>query len=278
MKVDFHTHSTSSDGIFKSEDLVLMATQNGISHLALTDHDSIDGLKNAKQMADKLNLRFYEGIEFTAHITEDKYEHILGYGLQEYKLIETYLNNLREERILLVKQYVDILQNIGYNVTFENISSITPGKHLTIGHVAKWLNMNEPSCNLHNAYSMFIGTKGKYHIPEKCHYYNEVLKLIQDSGGVSILAHPFRYNPIFRNNYEALEKYILFLKIHGLNGIEAFYGTHSPQEIRACVSIAKKHNLIITGGSDFHGWEDKVPMGVYLPKEHIQKIIKNLNN
>lgn len=277
MKIDFHTHSTSSDGIFKAEDLLLIANQHGISHLALTDHDSMDGFKNAKKIAEKLNLRFFNGIEFTAHITEDKYEHILGYGIREYELVETYLKKLREERIFLVKQYVNILQSVGYKVTFEDICSITPGEYITIGHIAKWLNKNDPKCNLHNAYSMFIGTKGKYHIPEKCHYYDEILKLIQDSGGFSVLAHPFRYNPIFRNNYRALEKYILFLKTYGLNGIEAFYGTHSNQEIEACVSIAKKHNLIITGGSDFHGWEDKVPIGISLPEEYLKIFIsKNI--
>lgn len=263
MFVDFHLHSNKSDGIYSPKEVVQLAYSSGIKAISLTDHDSYRGTLEAAKIARILGIAFYNGVEFTAHETEDTYEHILGYGIKDFTNVGKYLDNLKDERISLINQYVEILKKNGfYDISFEEISGLTPGDHLTVMHVAKWLNKHCDICDNKNGYSLFIGTKGKYHIPEHCHYYNDVIPLIRNAGGIAVLAHPFRYHPEFRYDLDAFEKHVSALVDCGLNGIEAYYGTHSEKEIETCIKIAKKYHLILTGGSDFHGWEDFVPMGV----------------
>jgi len=268
MFVDLHLHSLKSDGTYSPKEIVKLAHSLGINTISLTDHDTYNGITEAAEIAKLLGITFYGGIEFTAYETEDTYEHILGYGIKDFTSVNEYLDNLRSERINLVHQYIDILRNNGFQeISFEAIAELTPGDHLTIMHIAKWLNKNCNICDGKNAYSLFLGTQGKYHIPEHCHYYDEVIPLIKNAGGIAILAHPFRYHPEFRNDIDAFEKHLVSMIACGLNGIEAYYGTHTEKEVQMCIEIAKKYRLIITGGSDFHGWEDKVPMGVNIPSD-----------
>lgn len=268
MFVDLHLHSLKSDGTYAPKEVIRLAHSLGINTISLTDHDTYNGIVEAAEVAQNLGMTFYSGIEFTVHETEDTYEHILGYGIKNFTSIYEYLDKLKSERINLVHQYIDILRNNGFkDISLEAISKLTPGDHLTVMHVAKWLNKNCTICNGTNGYSLFLGTKGKYHIPERCHYYNEIIPLIRNSGGIAILAHPFRYHPEFRNDINALETHVVSMINCGLSGIEAYYGTHSKKEIQMCIEIAKKYHLIVTGGSDFHGWDDKVPMGINIPSD-----------
>ena len=277
MYVDLHLHSLKSDGAYSPEDIVKLAYLKGINIIALTDHDTSSGLSKAEQTAKELGISFYGGIEFTAYITEDLYEHILGYGFSDLREINQYLDKLRFERISLVKKYVNLLNNNGFNVTFEDIANQTPGEHLTVRHVAKWLSKNYFYGDKKRGYSL-ITSQGKYHIPENCHYYTEVIPLIRRAHGIAVLAHPFRYHPEFRENIVALENHIVSLMNYGLNGIEGYYVTHSAQDIEICTEIAQKYNLIITGGSDFHGWEDKVPMGgITIPKHYFNQFINAIS-
>lgn len=275
MLVDLHLHSLKSDGIYSPEEIVKIAYSNGIKTIALSDHDTSSGLIEAESFSKKLGLSFYKGIEFTAHITEDSYEHILGYNFFDLKDIDIYLKKLRYERIELISNYIYVLNNNGFNISFEEVKNLTPGEHLTIMHVAKWLNNNYPIYNGKDSYSLFIGTKGKYHIPEKCHYCTEIISLIHKAGGIAVLAHPFRYHPEFKEDLYTFENHVSFLKQIGLDGIEAYYGTHSKRDIQICNYIARKYQLIVTGGSDFHGWKDSVPMGIEVPDTIISNFLNS---
>ena len=272
MFVDLHLHSLKSDGIYSPKEVVKDAHSSGIKTISLTDHDTYSGLAEAAEMAAKLGMNFYGGIEFTVHETENSYEHILGYGIKDFTSIDEYLNKLKQERINLVNQYIDILQANGFeNISFDAVSKLSTGDHVTVKNLVRWIDRN---CNIttsKRAYSLFFGTNGKYNIPEPCHCYDEIIPLIRNAGGIAVLAHPFRYHPEFYDDIDAFEKHMTSLVNLGLNGIEAYYGTHSKKETQLCIKMAIKYNLIVTGGSDTHGWDDEVPMGVSIPSKHFNK-------
>ena len=272
MFVDLHLHSLKSDGIYSPKEVVKDAHSLGIKTISLTDHDTYSGLYEAAEMANTLGMNFYGGIEFTVHETENHYEHILAYGIKDFTSIDEYLSKLKQEKINLVNRYIDILQTNGFeNISFDAVARLSSGDYVTILNVKRWIDRNCDINTSKDAYSLLMGTNGKYLLSEPYHYYDEIIPLIRNAGGVAILAHPFRYHPKFRDDVDAFEKHIAYLVSCGLSGIEAYYGTHSRKETHLCIKMAKKYNLIVTGGSDTHGWDDEVPMGVCIPSKHFNK-------
>lgn len=265
MLVDFHLHSLLSDGSHSPEVVVRLAKENGIKAISLTDHDTNLGTTEAINTAKKLNMLFINGVELQADLTEKRYEHILAYGISDVDNINSFLEQLREERIKDIIGNIQILQKQGYNINLETIDTITPGRHLTVGHIKKWLHRNSASTNIIT--SELLNTY---------HYYDEIINLIKKCGGVAVLAHPFRYNPTFYNNPEELERQISILKEVGLDGIETYYGTHNKRQVAICKYIAKKYNLIMTGGSDWHGWSDLTTMGVQIPEKDLDILLNSI--
>lgn len=264
MLVDFHLHSLLSDGSHSPEIVVRLAKENGINAVSLTDHDTNLGIEEAMSTAQKLDMIFIDGIELQADITKNRYEHILAYGIRDVDKMNSFLKKLRDERISNIIDSIKILQNNGYNIDLEIVDNLTPGRHLTTGHIKKWIksNLSPPiitAMELSNTY----------------HYYDEIIGLIKSCGGIAVLAHPFRYNPSFYKHPEEMEKYVLMLKNAGLDGIEAYYSTHNKYQIELCEKIADKYCLIKTGGSDWHGWSDSTPMGVQMSKKDFNILLES---
>lgn len=263
MLVDFHLHSLLSDGSHSPEIVIRLAKENGISAVSLTDHDTNLGTPEAINTAQKLNMFFIDGIELQADITKNRYEHILAYGIRDVNKMNSFLEKLRNERIENIVSSIKMLQRYGYNIDLETLDNLTPGRHLTIGHIKKWLKHNSSS-------SIIIASD----LSNTYHYYDEIIRLIKDCGGIAVLAHPFRYNPTFYNNPEEMEKYVLVLKNAGLDGIEAYYSTHDKYQIEICENIAQKYGLIKTGGSDWHGWSDRTPMGIQMSEKDFNILLE----
>lgn len=257
MFVDFHLHSLASDGSHSPDAVIRIANENGIQVLSLSDHDTSLGLSEAQSTAQELGLTFIGGIEFTSYMSKQKYEHILGYGIKDYSQINDFLDNLRSERISLIQYHISNLKEQGINIDLETLDSLTPGRHLTVMHIAK-----------------FLGKHHSYHLEDSYHFYNEIIPLIKNSGGIAILAHPFRYNSDFYSHPDQLDVYVKNLLDYGLNGIETYYGTHDNRQISICESICHKYGLLQTGGSDWHGWEDRVPMGVTISRRDVERFLE----
>lgn len=262
--IDLHLHSLCSDGDFSPSDVVKKAKDENISVLSLTDHDSISGIDEAKKTATKLGIRCIPGVELEAStdITKSRYIHILGYNFSRYDLLSEYLNRLKNERIFLIKQYIYILNNLGYNVTFDEVSSLTPGEHLTVYHIAKLLS-KRGFFDFSTAKRMFLNPDGKYYIPRQFYDVDFIINLILDSGGIPVLAHPCR----LRQKGNELDKYVASLCPKGLKGIEVYYSSHSKEEIEFYKSLAEKYNLLMTAGSDWHSPNDNIQMGMSIPLE-----------
>lgn len=257
MLVDFHLHSLASDGSHSPDIVIKLANEKGIKAISLTDHDTFLGNTEAKKTAQKLNMCYISGVELQADFEANKYEHILAYGIRDFSQMTTFLEEIREERLQNIEKNIKFLTKLGYPTSFEDVDNQTPGRHLTVGHIKKWLKRNFPE------------TLSFPILYESFHSYSEIIQLIKNCGGIAVLAHPFRYNPNFNFNSTAMENHIKKLVNTGLDGIEAYYGTHSPNQIKLCEDIAQKYNLIKTGGSDWHGWSDKSPMGIEMSEKNL---------
>lgn len=269
--IDLHLHSHYSDGDFSPSEVVKKAHSLGISVLALTDHDSIRGIDEARLACNELSMKFISGVELEAStdVSRSKYIHILNYNFKDATLLKNYLSNLRQERINTINQYIEIMKKLGIDVSFEKINSLTPGCHLTVYHIPMYLCKMGYYSDFSLAKKDFINPNGKYYIKRNYYDVEFVIDLIKKSGGVPILAHPYR---LPQKDLE-LDNYIAYLKTLGLVGIETYYKNHSPKEVCFYEALAKKYNLLQTSGSDWHCDSD-IEMGLNPPNE--EKLVYDL--
>lgn len=136
--IDFHLHTIYSDGDYTPFELVRLLRENNVTSFSLTDHDSTLGLKEMQVLANKFQMEFIPGVEFEAYydIENEQYVHILGYNFSNLNEIDKYLVKLRNERINLIYDYIQLFNNIGMHISFEEINNLTPGIHLTTSHIA----------------------------------------------------------------------------------------------------------------------------------------------
>lgn len=263
--IDLHLHSLASDGELSPSELVLQAKQENITVISLTDHDSISGLCEAKRQCEKLGITFIPGVELEAstEISRSRYIHILAYNFKDYTLLGNYLNNLKVERQQLIRDYVILLNSLGYTTSFEEISSLTPGTHLAVYHVVMFLCRKGYFNDFSTAKKIFINPDAKYYIRRNFYDVEFIIQLILKAGGIPVLAHPCR----LPQKGEELDSYLAFLTQKGLKGIESYYSQHSKNEIVFYEYLSRKYNLIQTAGSDWHSPNESIKMGMHLPNE-----------
>lgn len=253
MKVDLHLHSTASDGSFSPKQIVQLALLKKMKAIALTDHDTIDGLYEAKQEAEKWGIEFVPGIEFSTYWKN--YEvHILGYflNLEDPNFITTIqeLKILREERN---KKIIQLLQNYGIMLDMTSLEKQYPKQSIGRVHIAKEMIKNGYVKDMQEAFSKYLAQGGLAYVPKEGLSPHKAIQILKENAAFSSLAHP---KFISKNENEILQL-IEELKEVGLDAIEANYAGFKSYEIRKYRSWAKKYNLFITGGSDFHGTNRK---------------------
>lgn len=265
LKIDLHSHSTVSDGTLSPSDLVRAAAKGGVNILALTDHNSTNGLEEAAEEAARWNLTLIPSIEIN---TSTHLIHILGYFL-EYKnsQFQEALARSRDARRLRAKRMVENLRKIGIGITMESVDETAKGASLGRPHVADTLVKMGIVKNRQNAFDKFLkkglpGYAGEAGLSPK-----EAIELIRSVGGIPSLAHPA---------INAQEDHLPDLIQWGLLGIETYYLSHSQETVSHYEKLAREKGLLMTGGSDFHGPGSGVgtsaPGGVYVPEE----VVKNL--
>ena len=273
--IDLHLHSNFSDGEYSPSEVVKKARKKGISVVSLTDHDTFNGTSEAQFACKNSGIQFISGVELEAatDIINSKYIHILGYNITKPNLLNNYLFELKDERIKLINNYIEELNDLGIHSSFEEISSLSPGQHLTAYHIPKLLFKKGYYNSFENAKKDFIDPNGKYYIKRNSYNVKFIVDLILDSGGIPVLAHPCR----LPQKGISLDKYIGLLSQNGLEGLETYYSQHSLEDIKFYETIAKKYNLIQTAGSDWHTdkEEPKYTMGINVSNE--KKIIDDLS-
>ncbi|MDD6810853.1 MAG: PHP domain-containing protein [Lachnospiraceae bacterium] len=273
-QIDLHVHSNKSDGTYAPFELVDYALQKGLSAFALTDHDTTDGLDEALSYAEGKPIEVIPGIEFSTEY-EGKDVHIVGlYISYNDPVFQAKLQSFVDSRINRNIKMCRNLQEAGIDITFDKLCEENPGAVITRAHYAAYLEKYGYVTSRADAFAKYIGDHCKYFVPREKVTPVQAIELILKAGGVPILAHP----PLYHMGKDRLDRLVSTLKEAGLMGIEVLYATYNIQDERDMLRLAKKYELLYSGGSDFHG-ENKPGLDLgcgygklFIPEDFLIKI------
>ena len=247
-KIDLHTHSNRSDGELSPGDLINKASTNGIKMMALTDHDTISGLKDANEAAIKHNIKLINGIELSTQ-WENRAIHIVGLNIdiENKLLIEACedLSILRKERAIKIGQK---LSDAGIDGAYEYVKKISTSENITRYHFAKFLVERKYAKNHADVFKRFLVKNKPGYFSPKWPELSETINTIKAANGVAVIAHPLRY----KMTATKLSKLIKEFKNLGGMAIEVITSHDIKSEVIQASNLAKKYNLSASIGSDFH--------------------------
>ena len=257
-KVDFHIHTTASDGESTPTQIVKRAKELDYDIIAITDHDNTDGIAEAKIAAEAVDIRMIPGIEIAVVTEEDVGLHMLGYNIDvEDEKLKQFLAQMVERRKERNEQLFKVLQDMGYDISIEDIEV---GKNEFIGKplIARALVRKGCIKDERQAYGKDILGSARCRAVRKVKpLAKDAIKVITDAGGTPVLAHPIQTRGIGRPGseefYANIDKIIGRLKKQGLKGLECFHPDQNFEQSMRFVEMAEKYHLHITQGSDFHG-------------------------
>ena len=248
--IDLHTHTTASDGTFSPGGLVRLAAEKGLTALAVTDHDTTDGIAAARYQAEKSGVAFASGIEISAQFTDDCTMHILGYFIDEKdrSFIDAllFLKDARKERN---PKIIERLNDAGVPITLNDVLAESGGGEVGRPHFARALVKKGHVKTIADAFERYLAKGASCYVDKKRLSPADAVDLIRRAGGVPALAHPGSLNL----SPEELARTVEELAGWGLMGIECYYYNHTPQETEGYVALARDFGLVPTGGTDFHG-------------------------
>jgi len=247
--IDLHTHSYASDGSDSPAQLIIKASELGLSALALTDHDTISGLAEAEEQALKSKLEFIRGCELSA-LYEGADLHILALWLPhnssilEEKLLQ--LQKHRENRNIIMLEKLD---KQGLQINYSEVLAISKGESVGRPHLAQVMVQKGYVKSIKDAFTKYLGINGRVYEPKQVLEAKEAISMLTSIGATVSLAHPC----ILGFSYKKIESIVSQFEKYGLLAIEAYHSEHSPKDQKFCLSLAKKYQLTLTGGSDYHG-------------------------
>lgn len=248
MLADLHTHSTASDGQYSPAQLADKARQAGVEVLALTDHDTVSGLDEAAQAGQALGLTVLRGVELGA--SEDRHMHILGLGLRPHcPELEALCRTLRASRDERKYRIVDFLADKGIHIDLAEVEALAGSDVIARPHFARVMVRHGYVADTREAFDRYLDTDEYQKIERFKADAAACIRVIHQGGGKAVLAHPYQLG--FSDEKLALT--LQTLKDSGLDGLECYYPRHTPEMVRRYLSLAKRFDLHITAGSDFHG-------------------------
>ena len=246
-EIDLHVHTTASDGTETPREVVERAKIQGLKAIAITDHDTVLGCREAMEAGSELGVEVVPGIEFGT-----KYGiavHMLGYYMDlDSPVLEAMTRSIVEDRDQRNEKTVKLMQENGIDVTYAQLKERF-GEVIGRPHFAHILMENGLAESVPDAFSRLLGKGMKYHQYRHTLEIHEVIECIVNSGGVAVLAHPFQYKKNDAELRELIEHCIGF----GLKGMECRYSGYTLEQVEYLEALAEEYGLIKTGGSDFHG-------------------------
>ena len=259
MPSDLHTHTTCSDGVFSPEELLEAAKAAGLSYIAITDHDTVDGICQLYEsgLYPAKGIKVIPGIEFSAH-HEVSQIHILGYNMDMYnRELQDKLNDVVEGRWTRFSSMIKKLQDLGYTIKEADVLKIAgDSTAISRSQIAQTLVRMGVFSSVKEAFDVVL-EKGR---PAYVGHYRmsptEIIDLIKRCGGTPVLAHPKLVG-----DDELVEEMLR----SGIEGIEAYYPRHDEEDTKRYLAMADKYHLMVTGGSDFHGIATRFPekLGIF---------------
>jgi 3',5'-nucleoside bisphosphate phosphatase len=262
---DLHLHTSFSDGTWTPEELVLQGQKSGLSCIAVTDHDTVEGCARAAAACEAVKMEFIPGAELTAE-HDDTELHVLGYFLDTHneKLLAEIakFQAVRQDRIY---QMVARVNELGVPLKAESVFELANCKSPGRPHVARAMVKDGYVKSLDEAFERFLKKGRPAWVPKSKISAMEAIELVHQAGGLAVMAHP---------GLNRTDNVIPALVAAGLDGIECFHTKHSTAMSERYLEMTDKYNLLVTGGSDCHGFSKGKPLigTVKLPYEHIQKM------
>jgi len=256
MSSDLHMHTTFSDGGLTPEKLVLAAKQAGLHYMAITDHDTVGGIRNLYEngLYPAKGIELIPGIEFSVQDPEHEV-HILGYNIDIFNVqLQEKLDEVVEHRWIRFSQIIEKLQTLGYPISETDVLTVA-GATKSIGraHIARALVKKGCFKTMGEVFEKVLYKNGPAHVSNYQLSSMDVIQLIHDAGGMVVLAHPKLIH-----DDAVVERLIK----EGLDGLEVFYPQHNAIETEFYKNLAKKYHLFMTGGSDFHAIEIRYPQKI----------------
>jgi predicted metal-dependent phosphoesterase TrpH len=250
--VDLHIHTTASDGVMSPSEIVRYAKAKGLQAIAITDHDTIEGLEEGLLEGEKIDFEVIPGIEISAEHSPGSM-HLLGFFLDiHHPLLNERLGYLQKARAERNPKIVDRLNRLGIELTYEEVLKASGGGQVGRPHFAQVLLEKNYVRSFQEAFERFLKKGAPAYVDKSRFTAKEAIHFINEAKGVSVLAHP---NTLNMNGYSELENLILRLIEEGLKGIEVYYPEHSPLEVARYKTLAERYGLLMTGGTDYHGIE-----------------------
>ncbi len=249
MKADLHMHSVYSDGTDEIATIVSKAKAAGLGLIAVTDHDTVKGVPEALAEGEKQGVKVLEGIEMSTYAICEV--HVLGYCVDiKSDVLLSKLSRIECQRKERIKTILANLEK--YNIRLDESKIFD--RNGTVGrmHIAKQLIAKGHCQTVTEAFERYLGERGLAYVPSKRMTPLEGVKLIKEAKGLATIAHPLLFM-----QRGVLEDLIGGLKTYGLDGLEVYYPTHTPADVTRLAEIARKHRLIATGGTDYHGANKK---------------------
>lgn len=247
--IDLHVHSNASDGTFTPTELMYEAKSANLSAIALTDHDTTDGIPEAMEAAKELGIELIPGVELSTEF-EGKEIHVLGLYIDTgHPALQKRMADFRDSRDNRNVYMLEKLRAEGFDITQEALESAYPDAVITRAHIARFLFDKGYIPDIKTAFELYIGEGCRCYVPRPKVTPMDAVDYIIEAGGVPILAHPV----VYKMEKADLLRMIRLMKDHGLVGMEAIYSENTAGEEQEYKALARSEGLLITGGSDFHG-------------------------
>lgn len=249
---DLHIHSTASDGILAPAQIVERAAEAGLDAIAITDHDTVSGVAEAMAAGTRLGVRVIPAVELSAALDE-RGMHIIGYFIDhtDPELGER-LAHLRSVRLARAERIVESLRQADLPVTLEDVLRAAEGGAVGRAHIAQVLVDTGHAATVRDAFDRLLGSGRPHYVPKPVGSVTEVLGWIRDAGGIAVVAHPA---------LSGIDDLVPALAEAGVTGIEAYHASHDAETRARYLDLARRHGLVATGGSDFHGPSAGNPLG-----------------
>ncbi len=261
MLADLHCHTFCSDGTYSPGQLVRAAVLCGLGLIAITDHDTVGGCALAIETVaeEKLALSVIPGIEMSIEAGNDEL-HLLGLNIETCNsALNAYLETLRLDRVTRIDRMIALVNQLGYPLEKADVRQAAPPEAETLGrpHLAEALVVKGYFPNQKDVFDKLLYNGGPAYLSHLKPALDDAIKLLHSAGGQVFIAHPHAVK-----NIKLLEKAVEL----GIDGIEAYHPTHTPEKVRHYLDFAQKYSLKISGGSDFHGIRGKYPprLGCYM--------------
>lgn len=248
-RIDLHLHTTHSDGSFSTQEVMAFAKQAGVTALAITDHDIVEAIPEATAIGTELGIEVVPGVEISSRLGESEL-HILGYFLHwTDPLLNQRLAMLRDSRHDRNPKIIRRLNELGIDITYDEVRALAGTESVGRPHIARVLMDKQVVTSAKEAFDRYLANGRPAFVDRELPEPAEAVRWIREAGGVPVLAHP----TWVRTSAEGLRSLLHQLKEAGLGGIEVHYSTHTPSQTTEYLALAQQCDLLVTGGSDFHG-------------------------